>query len=403
MKFTWIAVLVAAVCLVHTAWGGAAIEIDEDSNINLGFRVQSLAIVTDKDTDGDGQFESDTDFKVRRGRLRLAANVTEWVSAFMQTDIGSGVGGAGLDWRLIDAWIELKPTGTLSVYAGQHMAPASRENLTSSGAMMTMDRPGMNYKTLTWGTRSVTAFANNTLGDADAGLRGDVDVRDTGITLFGRKSLSDSLHVKCYLGGYDGIQQTAADEPRLSGRIQVNCFDAEPGYFNSATYLGKKKTVGIGASFDSQSQVAASEDQGDVDYQFYTVDAFAELPVGPGSLTVEGAVESLDLDDATALDHDGDPETAPRDATRAQGDGFYVQAGYLVDKWQPWVEFEQWNSDAADDTGSYDLYRVGMSYFIKGHNANLKAGFERAKAESTFSGTDEDTIDSFVVGCYVTY
>ncbi len=385
------------------ALAGAKVEIDDTSSIDVGFRVQPLLIVTEKDVDGDGSFESDSDFKIRRGRLRLKGTITDRVNAFIQTDLGSGTGGAGYDWRVIDAWVSLKLCPYCTIYAGENMVPASRQNVTSSGALMAMDRPGINYKTLTWGTRSVYAFANNTLEDADAGLRGDVDVRDNGATAFGSTSFSEELHLKYYAGVYDGIQETDEDDMRLAGRVQLNIFDAEGSYFNLSTYLGAKKTVGLGASYDMQDNVATSDDKGNVNYAFYTFDAFADLPCGPGTVTAEAAYEVLDLDGTTALDHDGDTDTDAINARQSEGEGYYVQAGYLVDAWQPWVGYERWDSTASDDKGSYDMFRVGVSYFIKGHNANIKAGFERLEADTMLASTTEDTINSFVMGCYVTY
>jgi hypothetical protein len=393
-------------CLVGVAGialAGATIEIDEESSIDVGFRVQPLLIVTDSDLDGDGTFETEADFKIRRGRLRLKGTLTERVTAFLQTDLGSGAGGSGYDWRVIDAWVSVKLDPLFTVYAGQNMVPASRQNLTSSGALLAIDRPGINYKTLTWGTRSVYAFANRTLGDADAGLRGEVDVRDNGATAFGATSLTDELHFKYYLGVYDGIQLADEDDLRYAGRVQLNIFDAESKYFNLSSYLGKKKTVGIGASYDMQDNVAACENMDNVDYSFYTVDVFADLPCGPGTITAEAAYEMLDLDGATALDHDGIAETDGVNALQSEGEGYYVQAGYLVNAWQPWVEFERWDSNATDDKGSYDLMRIGLTYYIKGHNANIKAGYEVLEADTTLASTSEDTINSFVMGCYVTY
>jgi len=402
MRTVWWSTAVLTMCVASAAFGGAKVEIDEEASIDIGFRVQALAIATEKDLDGDGAFDSDTDFKVRRGRLRLKGIVNEQVSAFLQTDVGSGADGSGLDWRLIDAFVTLQPCDQLSIIAGENMAPASRQNLTSSGALMCMDRPGMNYKTLTWGTRSVYAFANNTFADADAGLRGDVDVRDTGVTLFSSKSLTDTLHTKCYAGAYDGVQLRAEDNVRMTARAQVNLFDAEAGYYNQSTYVGGKKTVGLGASYDFQPDVASKADGGPADYSFWTVDAFMDLPLGPGHVTVEGAFQTLDLDDMV-LDLDADPETELTGTEHAAGDGYYVQAGYLLDKVQPWIGFEQWDSDAETGRGSYDLYRAGLTYFLKGHNANLKAGYEKLESDTAIGATMEDSIESFVLGCYVTY
>ncbi len=393
-----------AVCAIGAqAFAAAVIQGDDEIKVDVGVRVQALAVATEKDRDGDGTLESDVDGKIRRARLRVGADVGPVMRGFIQTEVASPDDGAGYDMRVIDAVIIARPDPRLEIYAGQYMAPASRQNVTGSAALMAIDRPGINYKTLTWGTRSVSAFANNTIAETDAGLRGDLAVRDVGLTLFGRSDLSDNVHGKCYLGVYDGIQAGTTDEVRLTGRAQVNLFDAEPKYFNNSLYLGGKRTVGIGASVDQQSSVAPDEDGGEVDYLFYTVDGFVEWPCGAGSLTLEAAYEVLDLDDAVRMDHDGDVSTAARDATQSQGDGFYVQTGYFINGWQPWLAYEQWNSDHAEGRGSYDMVRAGLSYFLKGHSANIKAGYERLESEVCLGGTAEDTIESFVFGLYMNY
>lgn len=268
---------------------------------------------------------------------------------------------------------------------------------------MTMDRPGITYKNLTWGTRALSTFSTATYSDADAGLRGDVDVRDLGVTLFGSTSFSESSHLKYYLGVFDGIQKAGKDSERVAGRIQYNIFDAEPGYYGLSTYLGKKKTIGIGAAFDIQSDVADDLATGTtVDYSMSTVDVFAEIPIGSGTLTAEGAFIDLDLDGATQLDALGDGSDL-RDANQSQGDGYYIQAGYLFNKWQPWIEFENWDADAASGKGSYDSSRVGLTYFIEGHNANIKVGYEVFNSDALIGSTNEDEIQTVAIGFYVTY
>jgi hypothetical protein len=396
-------VLALAAGMASHAVAGGKVMIDEDTSLDIGFRLQTIAILTEADLDGDGDFETDRDVRIRRGRLKVGADVTKWINMFMCTEVAADPGATGYDARVIDAYITLKPCTPFQVLLGQHMAPASRQNLTSTAKLMTMDLVGMNYKTLSWGTRSVQAFATGTYRDSDAGLRTDVGVRDTGLTLFGSGDLGDACHLKAYLGAYDGLQATGKDDFRYSGRAQLNLMDAEAGYFNAGTYLGKIKTVGIGAAFDMQNSVADSADKGLVDYAFYTADLFAELPCGPGSVTIEAGYETLDLDDATELDVDRDPATPGTSALRAQGDGFYVQAGYYINGWQPWAEFESWDSDDSTGLGSYDLYRAGLSYFIKGHNANIKAGFERMETDAPISGTTEDSVNTFMIGCYLDY
>lgn len=411
----------AMICLVLTlalwlqpwalqpASAGATLTIDDETSIDLGFRLQGLYLRTDSDLDGDGDFESVDDFRVRRARLRLKADVTERMGMFIQTEF-SEEGASGGDARIIDAFVQLKAHPLATFYLGENMAPALRQNLTSSGALMAIDRPGISYKNLTWGTRARAGFTNVAYDDSDAGLRGDVDVRDLGLTLFGSTSLSDMMHLKYYLGIYDGIQQAEQDSERLTGRVQINLLEPEAGYYNASTYLGKKKTLAIGAAYDAQSDVAVDLDTGEsADYALYTVDLFAEHPLGPGSLTFETAYLDLDLDDAARLDHDGDGADADADATpsinarKSQGDGFYAQAGYFIRDWQPWAAYEQWESDAAGDLGSFDAFRIGLSYFLKGHNANIKVGYEIFSPDTTITKTNEDEIETFVTGLYVTY
>jgi hypothetical protein len=384
---------------IHDAYAGAKIKINDDSEINLGFRLQTLYINTQGDLDGDGSFESVDDFKIRRARFRLGADVTKWVSMFLQTEFAEDPGSGG-DVRLIDGLLKLKPHPWAHIIMGMNMAPAMRQNLTSSGGLMALDRPGLVYKNLTWGTRSLGVFSNSTYTDSDAGLRGSVGVRDMGVTLFGSGALSDLVSLKYYIGLYDGIQNGIEDSERYTGRVQVNFFDREAGYYNLSTYLGKKKTIGVGASFDTQDNVEVDVVSGDeVPYSQYTADVFVDLPLGEGALTAEAAYVNLDLDDAVIS-----KGTGIFDTRQSAGSGYYAQAGYFINNWQPWAEWETWNSDAeGSDLGSYDSYRVGVTYFLKGHNANIKAGYEQFNAKENFSGTSEDSVGSFVIGLYTTY
>jgi hypothetical protein len=392
-KLAFLIGFAAAFLVGQSAWAGAKLKIDDESYLDLGFRVQALSKYTDVDLDGDGSWDSDTDFQVRRARFRLLLSVNKYVSAFIQTDATDDTGGAGSDMRVIDSWVSLKYNNWLQLFSGEHMSPASRQNLTGSGALMTIDRPGNNNKTLTWGTRSVMRFQTSTYGDSSGGLSGDNAVRDVGATIFGSGSFSDTLHLKYYVGGYDGTQNATTDDDNLrwTGRAQLNFFDAEPGYFNNSTYLGGKKTIALGVSYDTQSEVQDDTLGDTADYEYWTVDGFIDWPLGAGAITAEAAYSDLDLDDANAA------------AVRSQGDGFYVQAGYYINKWQPWVEYETWSSDDDNDLGSYDAFRIGISYFFKGHNANVKAGFERWSPDENFTGTSEDELNTFVIGLYTTY
>ena len=400
-KITSLVGLAAGLFAAGSVWAGAELKIDDESSINLGFRAQAFAKFIESDLDGDGSFDNFTDFQVRRARIRLLGKVNKHISAFLQTEFGDDTAGNGGDVRMIDAFVTVNYNPWAQVYAGLNMAPASRQTTTSSGGLMAIGRPGNNTKNLTWGTRSLGRFSTATIGETASSLNGLAtnSVRDMGVTLFGSGSLSDTSHLKYYLGFYDGIQVSGNPNRnlRMTARAQWNLFDSEPGYYNLSTYLGKKKTLGFGVSYDMQDEVQVADGSGLLssgaygDYAYYSVDAFAEWPMGEGSLTGEAAFSSLDLDGADA------------NALRSEGDGFYVQAGYLQNNWQPWVEYETWDSDATSGQGDYDAFRVGISYFFKGHNANVKAGFETVNSDINFSGTTEDSLTSFVVGFFITY
>lgn len=361
------------------AQAGAKLKINDDAEIDLAFRLQVLGKWTDGDLDGDGSFESVSDFQVRRARFRLKGTVNKYFSMFFQTDV------SGNDIIMIDAYIALKKDPGFQVFLGQHLAPSNRQNITSSGTLLALDRPGLIYKSLTWGGRALSTFDTATYGDSDAGFRGPAQVRDTGVTFWGTGDMGGNAHYKYYLGTYDGISASGHDSERYTGRLQFNFGDAESSYYNTANYLGKKNTWSLGFSYDTQSDVASARTPL-TDYAAYSVDIFASK----GPLTFEAALEDLDLDGANPA---------------AEGNGFYAQLGYLMsnNKWQPWFLYEDWSADAASGKGSYDLWRVGLSYFMAGHNANFKLGFENMSADAPIGNSNEDSISSFVIGFYTTY
>ncbi len=382
--------LVMILAVPVTSWAGAKLKITDDTEINLGFRVQTQFIATNENSGGDG--ESEEFFQTRRQRLRLGGSVTEYVKFFLQTD--------GANQQMIDAFVTVHYKNLINVVMGHNMAPAGRQITTSSGGLMAIDRPNITNYNLSWGLNGKVGFntgANFAQGDQDLGTDGP-SVRDDGVTLFSSHSFSDTVHGKFYLGFYDGIEETDKDTHRYTARAQINFFDPEPGYYNLSTYLGKKKTVGIGASFDYQEDID-EDTAGDFhDYNWFEVDAFMDYPVGPGTLTAEASYQTLDLDGSGVLLNNS------VEAKQTSGDGVYAQIGYFLPEWniQPWYGFDYWASDDSDDIGSFTSHRIGITYFFKGHNANVKIGFERFEAEESVPG-EEDEINTFLTGFYVTF
>ncbi|MFO7654560.1 MAG: porin [Candidatus Krumholzibacteriia bacterium] len=393
-------ILLVAVLGASLAHAGAKLTINENAMIDLGARVQTYYLNMGDIVGDDDDVERWDMFRVRRARLRLTMVVNEHMTAFIQTDVsGASAGSIGQNMQAIDAWVNAKYNSWLQLYMGLNMAPALRQNLTSSGAMMAVDRPGMNYKVISWGIRSMYGFNTATLSGTSGGAQVPGSVRDLGATLFGSGPIGENVHLKYYAGMYNGLGRTSRlappetwegdDTERYTGRVQVNFGDPEAGYYNSSTYVGRKNTIGIGASIDMQSDVAGTfEEPGD--YMLFSVDGFIEKELGEGAITAEVGYLQLDLDD-------GAPDV--------EGTGIYGQVGYLFqEKWQPWFLYETWSSDADNDDGSYNLWRLGLTYFLAGHNANIKVGYEQVSTDYALPwGVDEDSISSFIVGFFTTY
>jgi hypothetical protein len=389
------------------SWAGVKVKIDEDSSLELGFRLQTQFLSsTNANADSSGDHEEK--FTIRRASIRVGGNVTKWVKFFLQ--IGNndepGTDNDASEVEMIDAYINLHLHDLAQIILGGHMVPSSRQHLTSSGALMAIDHPGITGYNLTWGLNGGAVFNTAAFEDGDLDLEGDVNLRDLGATFFGSFSLNDMVHAKYYAGAYNGIhfRNAGDDKERVAARVQLNFLDPEPTYYNLSTYLGQKQTIGIGASVDHQQRIARDvADDDNVNYTFYSVDAFADIPVGPGSATVEAGYSNLDLDNSTALRDSA--SGAPKNGKETQGQGFYIQSGYFINNLnlQPWALYESWYSDASDDLGSWSAWRVGLSYFFKGHNANIKVGFEQFRSDQDIGGITDKDIESFLIGFYVSY
>ena len=408
-KIDALIVVLLGVLLVwpSVSWAGVKLQIDQDSNLELGFRLQTQ-FLSSTNSQADANEDHEEKFDLRRARLWLEGNVTKWFKFFIQmgNNIGPGTDNETEDVLLIDGFINLHLHDFAQIIMGEHMAPAGREHLTTSAAMMAIDRPGITGYNLTWGLNGGAVFNTAAFEDGNLDLEGDANIRDIGATLFGSTSLNEFVHAKYYIGAYNGIQfrNNDEDKERITARVQLNLFDPEPGYYNLSTYLGKKKTIAFGASIDHQQRIARDTATNDnINYIWYSIDAFADIPVGPGSTTFEAGYSNLDLEDSTSLrDSASGP---PKNAKETEGKGFYVQSGYYLENLniQPWALFERWYSDASDDVGSWSAWRVGLSYFFKGHNANIKVGFEQFTADEKIGGTADKDFETFLISLYVSY
>jgi hypothetical protein len=143
---------------------------------------------------------------------------------------------------------------------------------------------------------------------------------------------------------------------RYAGRLQVNVLEPETGFFYAGTYLGKKKILSFGASFDYQGK------EGQEAYRAFSGDVFLEHPLGPGGITADVEVVHR---------NGGDRVTLPRQTA------LETELGYRIDPLllSPIVRYERrW---AETPLGNETDFGAGLAFWAFGHNSNLKAFYTR--------------------------
>jgi len=199
--------------------------------------------------------------------------------------------------------------------------------------------------------------------------------RDAGLQFRG---LVLDNHLEYRLGIFQGKRNAGtADQVagqnmfRLAGRVQVNILDAETGFFYAGSYLGKKKVLSVGAAYDFQD-----------DYKHWAVDAFLDMPLGPGGLTAQVNVGGWK----------GGSFTTP--AVQNSLTAIMAEAGYRFDAFpiSPIVKFE--NLTVADTEFKQMRLGGGLAYWPYGHTINVKAFYTHISSDPG-GGADKLGQDQF--------
>ncbi len=348
---------------------------DGDKSLSIGYWGQAwYQYAGDYDRDGDGNWDDSlNDFMIRRTYLSVKGTVISDLSFFVHY-AGDRIGQEGLDnpsmglgsgLALRDGWVNYKVLGNdLMVQVGRMYIPFTR-----------------NY-----GTTSTKALLTTELDWGQGGLRSGIFYpskvgRDDSITLWGNV-LEDKLQYRLMVG--EGVENNKGDldaaatktqvineddNLRFAGRLSLNLFDTETGWFNKGTYLGKKKILAIGGGFDFQPDLMYYPTPAGAgierNYEAYTGDVHLDLPLGAIAVTAEAAYITIknSVNGVTWTD------------LKSGGDGEIVtaKAGVLfLNKIQPFGHFERVMPDA-NGTEDTTIYGFGCNYYIKGIANKLTA------------------------------
>jgi hypothetical protein len=299
---------------------------------------------------------------LRRIRLLVGGTLFKNFEYFFDTDspnLGKANATTGakniLGMNVQDAFVTFKAVDDLlKIDAGYMLPPLAHNAVQGAGTLY-----GWDY------------FANSFRHASAFGSEGDVG-RDAGVQLRG---LVLDNHLEYRAGLFQGLRDAASATKvgsrnffRFAARIQVNVLDPETGFFYAGTYLGAKRVLSFGASYDVQDH-----------YKHWSVDGFLDMPLGPGGLTAQVNVAQWNGDDFLVAMAGMPPAPVP---ALPKQTAIMSEAGYRFDAVQlsPILRFEHRNvSTPSAGAPTEDRFGAGLAYWPYGHNVNLKAFYTRIK------------------------
>ena len=336
------------------SFAGPVIEFGEEGFLEIGYSLQlwsQYRDFTSANHDGAGN-----DIFLRRNRITLMGQQSDVVGFYAQLEVG-GDSRAGNDDKPVsyrDAYITLDFTDATRFIVGRFKNTFTRENLEACLEPLTLDR-------------------------ADASYSPFGGTRDTGAAMWG--NLGDSAAFQYRVMVADGREgdDVARNSPRITTRVHWSGLDPEYDYGYRGTYLGTRRILTFGASYDYQADAAYADytNLSDIkDYKAWTVDGFFEYPLESGTYTVSAAYYNYGL--GNAINKNPDP-TLP---ANTELEGFYVKAGYLFP--QP-VGIGRLQLFARHDGNDYNLTggeldrkinSAGANYYINGQRLKLTAEYQ---------------------------
>src|SRR5688500_12418200 len=336
-RAVWCALLgITLTSSTGAAGAQATIKVGEDVSIRFGTLLQGWADWT-QDPVSEGYAQN---LYLRRVRLLVGGQIAKNITFFIETDnpnLRRAPHALGSGFIVQDALAEIKFSDPLTISAGLMFVPFCRNCIQSAATLLSLDYSSFSFL--------ATPATQSSVG------------RDIG---FQAKGYFNGNRIEYRVGAFQGFRAAGSRNPlRGVGRLHVNLFEPEtPGIFYTGTYLGTKRVLAIGGGFDMQAG------PGD-NYRAWTIDAFLDHPVGD-SVSVTAQVDFFAYDGGQTF-----PTVAEQTAIFAEA-GLYFKPVRIM----PFVKFETQNFDAAA-ANDITRYQAGFTYYISGHNANLKLAYSR--------------------------
>jgi hypothetical protein len=292
-------------------------------------------------TSFDGPNTDDvSDFELNSARIYISGTVTDNIKVMFNTEYQGG----DEDINVIDAAAMFSFGDKLNIWAGRFLPPSDRANLYGP------------YYASHWGT-----FVDG----VQDGYPSETTGREDGVMYWGQFGIT-----KVSFGAFDVQNLTKGTSDVLyAGRVQLDFWDKEDGYYLNGTYYGDKDLLAVGVA----AQTAAGDNA-------YTVDFLLEKKLGnAGVVTVESEYAKYD-----GLGGYAGPES----------DGWYVLGGYMfpaqvgIGKFQVLGKYGQATYDFIAGDVEQKTTELDLNYVIKQFNARITA-FYISQDYDTNAGGDQ--------------
>lgn len=349
------------------AHAGGTITFGADKSVSIGLGMRgSFSSVENAAPNGTSYSQ---DFSLDSARIYLSGSLNKYIKGMLNTE--KDIAGEG--FQPIDANVQFVLSPELSIWAGRFLSPSDRANMAGP------------YYSLGGGYWSGVA--------SRYGYNGGYIGRDDGVAVVGNLMGGKLAYA---FGAFEGNTafkiapvtvgtRTGSDGLMYAGRVQVDFWDAEPGYYGTGNYLGGKDILAIGIAGRSQKGGAYSTTKTG-DYSSYSIDFLLEKKgVGPGALSIEAAGYRYDTSDVFLSE---------------QGKAYSAGLGYIFDQkvgwgqFQPFARYQKFTPDSNIDTKKYDL---GVNYIIDGYNAQIAGVYSNTKV------TGANDVNAFSVALQVQF
>jgi hypothetical protein len=354
------------------AHAGGTITIDDVRSITIGMGLRT-SFNTFQYGAPDGTNWS-KDFAVDDLRLYLSGQMLKHVTFEFNTEyqripaLGTQTATSG-NVRILDGIVKFGFNDYVNIWMGQFLPPSDRSNLSGPFYLNAWDFPFVQ--------KYPAVFAGR---DDGAAIWGQIK---GGMFKYQFGAFEGLGHCAPYSAGTACATTTPNQKDSLlyAGRLTLNLWDPEPGYYNSSTYYGAKNVLAIGLVGMHQTD-AAGTPANFANFDGWNVDFLAERNLGEAGVpTVEFAFYSYNYGGVIAPVVGDSPE----------GSGYFVLGSYLLPwkmgmddfkgRLQPMARYQQYDN-GGQSTGEHKRLDIALSYVLDGHNARITADYALNNPES---------------------